>query len=114
MLMCQRIESSFMTCSLSICWRKSGPASKSNVVSSVSRRREVLSLLSCESVERQVLHSQAITGTPCDVPVPRKVIFTLEIFPDKPILKINNRQQAGNFLSIQSTVVYLLYLSEQT
>jgi hypothetical protein len=60
------------------------------------------------------LQSQAITGTPCDVPVPRKVIFTLKVFHDKPILKINKRQQVMLFLFVQSGAVYLLYLSNQT
>ena len=32
--------------------------------------------LSRGSVERQVSHLQAITGTPCEVPVPKKVIFS--------------------------------------
>jgi hypothetical protein len=37
---------------------------------------EERSLLSRESVEEQTLHSHAIIGTPCDVPVPKKVILT--------------------------------------
>jgi hypothetical protein len=37
---------------------------------------EERNLLSCGSVEVQTSQSQAITGTPCEVPVPKKVIFT--------------------------------------
>jgi hypothetical protein len=36
----------------------------------------VLSLLSRGSSDWQTGHPHAITGTPCEVPVPRNVIFT--------------------------------------
>jgi len=71
----------------------------------------VRSLLSCKSEDVHVVQSQAITGTPWEVPVPRKVIFTVEIFPDKPILKISNRQLVSPFFIIRCTTVYLLYLN---
>lgn len=66
--------------------------------------------MSLGSSDRQVLQSQAITGTPCDVPVPRKVIFTSVIFPDKPILKFLNSKQEQLFLFRVLVVLILLYL----
>tara|TARA_B110000003_G_C16321744_1_gene407091 strand:+ start:264 stop:491 length:228 start_codon:yes stop_codon:yes gene_type:complete len=38
---------------------------------------EERNLLSLEFLDLQTSQSQAITGTPCDVPVPSKVIFIL-------------------------------------
>jgi hypothetical protein len=40
---------------------------------------DVLKRLSLKSIEEQTSQEQPITGTPCDVPVPRKVICTFEI-----------------------------------
>lgn len=43
----------------------------------VSIITEERSLLSCLFVEQHTLQSQAITGTPWDVPVPRNVTFNV-------------------------------------
>jgi len=45
---------------------------------------EVRSLLSRLSVERHTSHRHPMTGTPCEVPVPKKVTFMgtkLQFFP---------------------------------
>ena len=47
-----------------------------NTLFCVSIITEVLKRLFLGSVELHTLQSHAITGTPCEVPVPRKVIFT--------------------------------------
>lgn len=46
------------------------------LVCSVSIHTEVRSRLSLEFVEQHTSHGQLITGTPCEVPVPKNVIFT--------------------------------------
>jgi hypothetical protein len=46
-------------------------------VLSASISTEDRNRLSFEFSERQTSQSQAIIGTPCDVPVPKKVIFKL-------------------------------------
>jgi hypothetical protein len=61
---------------------------------SVSSKTEVRNLLSRPSSDWQVLQSHAITGTPCDVPVPRNVIFTLFHLQNKPILKLGKSQHS--------------------
>lgn len=40
---------------------------------------EVLVLLSLKSIDLHTLQVHPITGTPCDVPVPRKVIIKSEV-----------------------------------
>lgn len=55
-------------------------------------------------------HSQAITGTPCDVPVPKKVIFKSYLFADKPILKFINSKQERSFFIECAFLYLLLYL----
>jgi len=65
-----------------------------NDTPSVSSKTEVRNRLSRASSEWQVLQSHAITGTPCDVPVPRKVIFTLFYLQNKPILKLGKSQHS--------------------
>ena len=47
---------------------------------------EVRSLLSLLSVEVHASQLHAITGTPCEVPVPKKVIFNVNGFVLKLIL----------------------------
>ena len=60
---------------LSACSRKSGPTSMRNFLSSCSTRALHRRRLSCWSVDLQTSQSQAITGTPWQVPVPISVIF---------------------------------------
>jgi hypothetical protein len=60
---------------VNICWRKSGPVSITIEVLSDSIKKEVRSRLSFILAERQTSHEQAITGTPCEVPVPRNIPF---------------------------------------
>lgn len=59
----------------SIWQRKSGPASMTRRTPRVSTMADVRSRLSRGSVERQTAHRHPMTGTPCEVPVPRKVSF---------------------------------------
>ena len=66
------------TSSRSICWRKSGPVSITNTFPPSSIKMDERRRLSFSSVERHTSQSHAIIGTPCDVPVPRNVIFKLE------------------------------------
>ena len=66
------------TFSRNICCRKSGPASITSVIPSVSIRAEVRSRLSRLSGEVQTQHPQEITGTPCEVPVPRNVSLVMK------------------------------------
>src|SRR4051812_27555190 len=57
--------------------RRSGPVSTNSwPPSSVAMSTEVRSRRSFGSVDLQTAQSQPIIGTPCDVPVPRNVIFT--------------------------------------
>ena len=58
-----------------ICWRKSGPQSRSRRLLLVSTNTDVRSLLSRGSVLVHIWHVQPVSGTPVDVPVPRNVIF---------------------------------------
>src|ERR1700744_1251787 len=44
-----------------------------------SRSSDVRKRLSRASAEVQTSQLQAITGTPCEVPVPKKVIFTIPV-----------------------------------
>jgi hypothetical protein len=46
------------------------------VVLSSSTKIDVRKRLSLGSLEVQISHWQAITGTPCDVPVPKNVTFS--------------------------------------
>ena len=57
----------------SICCRKSGPQSIKTRVCSVSNKAEVRKRLSLGSLLLHTLQLQPMTGTPLDVPVPRKV-----------------------------------------
>src|SRR5947207_9740979 len=57
------------------CCRKSLDVSTMTVWPACSIRTETRSRLSRESSEVQVSQSQAIEGTPVEVPVPRKVSF---------------------------------------
>lgn len=50
------------------------------VVVPSSIKIEVRKRLSRGSVDWHVLHSHAMTGTPCEVPVPRKVILSTDWF----------------------------------
>src|SRR2546422_7804449 len=59
------------------CWRKSLEVSTITVWPACSISTETRRRLSRESSEVHVSHSQAIEGTPVDVPVPRKVSFIL-------------------------------------
>src|SRR5205809_7396939 len=59
------------------CWRKSLEVSTITVWPACSISTETRKRLSRESSEVHVSHSQAIEGTPVDVPVPRKVSFIL-------------------------------------
>ena len=61
------------TSSRNICSRKSGPASMMNLLLRSSIIAEVRKRLSRLSIERQTSQVHPITGTPCDVPVPRNV-----------------------------------------
>jgi hypothetical protein len=45
--------------------------------STVSTNTELLSLLSLGLLDTQMGHWHAMMGTPCEVPVPKKVIFTV-------------------------------------
>jgi hypothetical protein len=63
------------TPAFSICCLKSGPESTTSVASLVSIKIDERKRLSCLSVDWQTGHWQATTGTPCDVPVPKNVIF---------------------------------------
>ena len=58
-----------------ICWRKSGPQSRRMRLSSVSTNTDVRSRESRGSWLVQTGHVQPVSGTPVEVPVPRKVIF---------------------------------------
>src|SRR5262245_48692990 len=55
--------------------RRSGPASTSTRAPGVSTKIEGRRRVSRGSADRQTAQSQPIIGTPCDVPVPRKVTF---------------------------------------
>jgi len=62
---------------------------------------ETRSLLSRKSNERQTSQLQPITGTPCDVPDPRTVIFTvLGWFEITPLIDLSSFHLArpGQFL----------------
>src|SRR3954471_22708938 len=66
----------------SACARRSGPAStRSCPPSPVATSTEVRIRRSRGSADLQTVQSQPIIGTPCDVPVPRKVIFTADAAP---------------------------------
>ena len=58
-----------------ICWRKSGPESITKLFPSTSSIIELRKRASFESDELHTRQLQQITGTPVDVPVPRKVTF---------------------------------------
>src|SRR4029453_6721244 len=69
------------------CARRSGPASINTLVPASPRTNtDGRRRLSRGSSERQVLHSQPIIGTPCEVPVPRNVISKLGL--DDPALAL--------------------------
>src|SRR3954464_8205376 len=55
------------------CARRSGPASTRTLAPAVSTKIDGRSRASRGSAERHTAQSQPIIGTPCDVPVPRKV-----------------------------------------
>src|SRR3954464_2723432 len=57
------------------CTRRSGPASTSTCASAVSTKIDGRRRRSRGSADRHTGQSQPIIGTPCDVPVPRKVTF---------------------------------------
>src|SRR3712207_677963 len=61
------------------CVRKSVPVSTTNEHSGVWMKIEERSRLSRGSDEWQTSQSQPIIGTPCDVPVPRKVATSSEL-----------------------------------
>jgi 16S rRNA (cytidine1402-2'-O)-methyltransferase len=70
-------------------------------VFSVSSNKEVRNLLSRASGDAQTLHSHAITGTPCEVPVPKNVIFTILLLSDSFFTifdKINKKMTAKLYL----------------
>jgi hypothetical protein len=75
------------TRSRSICALKSGPASITKFFSFIFSSNDDRKRLSFSSVEQQTSQSQAITGTPCEVPVPRNVA-SIGIFPSEYILQI--------------------------
>ena len=70
-----RMASRCRTPARSIWQRKSGPASIASRVRPVSISAEVRSRLSRGSVERHTGQRQPMTGTPCEVPVPKNVSF---------------------------------------
>src|SRR4051812_49325458 len=63
----------------SIWYLKSGPESITITLPSASNKTEVRRRLSCLSVDVHTSQSQAITGTPCEVPVPKNVMVTAAV-----------------------------------
>jgi hypothetical protein len=47
--------------------------------------------LSLGSADRQIGHEHAITGTPCEVPVPKKVILTGSVMYTNIFISIGRR-----------------------
>jgi len=62
---------------VSICCLKSGPVSTTKCLFSICTEIDDLNRLSLLSADVQTAQLQAITGTPCDVPVPRNLTFKL-------------------------------------
>ena len=56
---------------------KSGPVSITTELESDCTKNEVLSLSSFLLVDKQTSHLHAITGIPCEVPVPKNIPFIL-------------------------------------
>src|SRR4051812_36494418 len=71
------MASSLYILARSIWYLKSGPLSITMLAFSVSIHTDVRNRLSRLFVEVHTGHGQPIKGMPCDVPVPRKVTFTV-------------------------------------
>ena len=73
------IASKCFTPALNIWYLKSGPESITITLPSTSIKTETRNRLSRWSAEVHTLQSQAITGMPCEVPVPKNVIFKIRV-----------------------------------
>ena len=74
-----KMASKRFTSSRSICCLKSGPASIMIFIPFILIKIELRKRLSFKSLDRHTSQLQPIRGTPCEVPVPRNVIF--KFFP---------------------------------
>ncbi|MCK7531602.1 MAG: hypothetical protein MZV63_11505 [Marinilabiliales bacterium] len=103
------MASSFFTFALSICCLKSGPASITIVLAgSLDHQRSPEPLVHADQQTVHTAHSQAITGTPWDVPVPRKVIFTGSFYRfTNSNLKIREEQYQRFTLAPRHRFTYL-------